>query len=88
MRIAHIGNTAGIGSMLSKEQQKKGHNTNVFVFDDLTQHRFGGIKINFNSFFEKTLFYTRLKFYDIWHYHYPHGSLHVYLKKNSKKKYY
>jgi len=51
MRIAHIGNTAGIGSMLSKEQQKKGHNTNVFVFDDLTQHRFGGIKINFNSFF-------------------------------------
>ncbi|MER5176490.1 MAG: hypothetical protein ABJB76_07480 [Candidatus Nitrosocosmicus sp.] len=86
MRIAHIGNTAGIGTMLSGEQQKRGEDTNVFVFDDLTQSRFGGIKINFNSFFEKTLFYMRLKNYDIWHYHYPYGSLLAYLKKNFKKK--
>jgi hypothetical protein len=86
MRIAHIGNTAGIGSMLSREQQQKGDDTDVFVFDDLTQSRFGGTKINYNSFFDKNLFYMRLKHYDIWHYHYPYGSLHAYLKKNFKKK--
>ncbi|MDQ6723065.1 MAG: glycosyltransferase, partial [Thermoproteota archaeon] len=86
MRIAHIGNTAGIGSMLSREQQQRGEETNVFVFDDLTQSRFGGIKINYNSFIEKTLFYLRLKNYDVWHYHYPYGSLLAYLKKNFKKR--
>lgn len=86
MRIAHIGNTAGIGSMLSREQQLKGDDTDVFVFDDLTQSRFDGIKINYNSFFDKNLFFMRLKHYDIWHYHYPYGSLHAYLKKNFKKK--
>jgi hypothetical protein len=86
MRIAHIGNTAGIGSMLAGEQRQKGDNADVFVFDDLTQSRFGGIKINYNSIIEKTLFYIRLKLYDIWHYHYPYGGLLAYLKKNSKKK--
>ena len=85
MRIAHIGNTAGIGSMLSREQQQKGDDTDVFVFDDLTRSRFGGTN-NYNSFFDKNLFYMRLKQYDIWHYHYPYGSLHAYLKKNFKKK--
>jgi hypothetical protein len=86
MRIAHIGNTAGIGSMLSREQQQKGDDADVYVFDDLTQNRFGGTKINYNSFFDKNLFYMRLKQYDVWHYHYPFGSLHAYLKKNFKKK--
>ena len=86
MRIAHIGNTAGTGSILSKEQQQRGDNTAVFVFDDLTQTRFGGIKINYNSFVEKNLFYVQLKRYDVWHYHYPYGSLFSYLKKNKKKK--
>ena len=86
MRIAHIGNTAGIGSMLSKKQQQNNDNSDVYVFDDLTQSRFGGIKINYNSFIDKTLFYNKLKNYDVWHYHYPYGSLHDYLKKNFKKK--
>ncbi len=86
MRIAHIGNTAGIGSMLSKKQQQNNDKSDVFVFDDLTQSRFGGIKINYNSFIDKNLFYNKLKNYDVWHYHYPYGSLHNYLKKNSKKK--
>ncbi len=86
MRIAQIGNTAGVGSAISKEQHKKGLETNVFVFSEITQNRFGGIRVNYNSILEKTLFYTRLRFYDIWHYHSPFGTLYSYLKKNFKKK--
>lgn len=86
MRIAQIGNTSGIGTALSLEQVKKGLETKVFVFSDVTEQMFGGIKINYNSFIEKSLFYARLRFYDIWHYHSPFGSLYTYLQKNFKKK--
>lgn len=88
MHIAHIGNISGVASILAKEQQQHlmGHTADVFVFDDLTKDRFGGIKVNYNSFIEKNLFYIKLKFYDIWHYHYPYGSLFSYLKKHHKKK--
>ncbi len=86
MKIAHIGEIAGVSSLLSSEQHQKGNMVDVFVFDNLTQHRFGGIHINYNSFIEKTMFYVRLKLYDVWHYHYPYGTLYNYLKKNYKKK--
>lgn len=84
MRIAHIGNTAGIGSIIAEEQKHMGFDSNVFVFDIMTQKMFGGIKINYTSIIEKVFFFTRLKFYDVWHYHYPYGSLNSYLQKNFK----
>ena len=86
MKIAHIGEIAGVSSLLSSEQHQKGNVVDVFVFDTITQHRFGGIHVNYNSFMEKTMFYIRLKLYDVWHYHYPYGTLYNYLKKNYKKK--
>ena len=53
MRIAHIGNTAGIASILSKEQQNDGHIADVFVFDAFTQEQFGGLRIDYRSYFFK-----------------------------------
>ena len=84
MDIAHIGNVAGIGSTLAEEQRRMGLDTKVFVFDEMTKKMFGGTMINYNSFLEKVFFLIRLKFYDIWHYHYPYGGLNSYLKKNFK----
>lgn len=55
MRVAQIGNTAGVGTVISKEQLKKGIETNVFVFSKLTQSRFGGTRINYNSILEKII---------------------------------
>lgn len=86
MKIDHIGEVADVSSLLSSEQHQKGNMVDVFVFDSLTRHRFGGIHINYNSFIEKKMFYIRLKLYDVWHYHYPYGNLYNYLKKNHKKK--
>lgn len=81
MQIAHIGNTAGVASKIAKEQRKKGHNVDVFVFDDFTEKRFGGVRVNYNSKIAKFLFHRKLKSYDIWHYHYPYGSLKEKLEK-------
>ncbi len=86
MKIAHIGEIAGVSSLLSSEQHQNGNMADVFVFDSVTQHRFGGIHVNYNSFIQKTMFYIRLKLYDVWHYHYPYGTLYNYLKKNYKNK--
>ena len=87
MRIAHIGNTAGIASILSKEQQSDGHIADVFVFDAFTQEQFGGLRIDYRSYsFSKFMFHKKLKSYDIWHYHYPYGSLKEYLEKNQQNK--
>jgi glycosyltransferase involved in cell wall biosynthesis len=83
MNIAHIGNTAGVAFTIASEQQKNGHKTNIFVFDDATQKLFGGIKINYNSRWEKWRFLHKLQNYDVLHYHYPYGSLK---KKLERKK--
>jgi len=86
MKIAHIGNTAGIGSILVEEQQRLGFDSTVFVFDNMTQQMFGGVKINYTSIIEKVFFFARLKFYDVWHYHYPYGSLNSFLQKNFRNR--
>lgn len=83
MNIGHIGNTAGVASTIAYEQQKSGHKTDIFVFDDLTHKLFGGIKINYNSHWEKWRFFHKLNDYDVWHYHHPYGSLKE--KLESKK---
>jgi hypothetical protein len=85
MKIAHIGNTAGIPSTIALEQSKRGHIVDVFTFDDLTEKMFGGSRINYNSYFEKFWFHRKLNSYEIWHYHYPHGTLKKNLEKQRKK---
>jgi glycosyltransferase involved in cell wall biosynthesis len=83
MNIAHIGNTAGVAFTIASEQQKNGHKIDIFVFDDGTHKQFGGIGINYNSRWEKWRFHQKLQGYDVWHYHYPYGSLKE--KLESKK---
>lgn len=86
MRVAHIGNTAGVGSILAAAQRAKGHKTGVFVFDDATERQFGGTRVNYHSLFERWSFFQRLKGYDVWHYHYPYGSLKASLESRRQSK--
>jgi hypothetical protein len=85
MKIAHIGNTSGVASTLALRQTRRGDIVDVFIFDDLTQKMFGGQKINYNSRFEKFWFHRKLTSYDIWHYHYPYGTLKKNLEKQNNK---
>jgi len=58
MKIAHINNTSGLGTKISKEQERKyGHQTKVFVFSDIVFKQFGGEIYNYNSFFSKLKFF-------------------------------
>ena len=84
MKIAQIGNTAGIASTIANEQRKKDHPVDVFVFDDITEKQFGGIRIKYSSRFSRWLFHRKLESYDVWHYHYPHGSLKQNLEKRKQ----
>ena len=86
MKVAHINNTSGLGTKISKEQERKyGHQTKVFVFSDIAFHQFGGQKYNFNSRFSKFKFFNEIKNFDVWHYHYPYGSLKNNLEKKKNK---
>ena len=76
MKIAHINNTSGIASILSTFQKKQGHEVDVFVFNKLIFNQFGGIMINYKSPLVRWNLLRKLqREYDIWHYHYPYGSL-------------
>jgi glycosyltransferase involved in cell wall biosynthesis len=86
LRIAHIGNTSGVASAIAAGQRAKGHEVDVFVFDDVTEKQFGGIRIDYNSFVSKRLFFHRLSRYEIWHYHYPYGSLKANLESRKSGK--
>jgi len=86
VKVAHINNTSGLGTKISKEQERKyGHQTKVFVFSDIAFHQFGGQKYNFNSRFSKFKFFNEIKNFDVWHYHYPYGSLKNNLEKKKNK---
>lgn len=99
LKIAHIGNTAGIASVLADEQLNKNHDVEVFVFDELQQKQFGGVLVNYAIFpvnkernksinlkwpFERKRLFERLKKFEVWHYHYPYGSLKKNISKNIK----
>ena len=86
LRIAHIGNTSGVGSAIAAVQKANGHEVDVYVFDDVTERWFGGRRINYNSFLSKKLFYRKLMEYDVWHYHYPYGSLKTDLEQRKSNK--
>jgi len=87
MKIAQINNIAGVGSILAEQQRKEGHEVEVFVFNEIAYKQFGGRKFNYYSPFDRWKIFRILKKYDIWHYHYPYGSLKRKLDKehsNSK----
>ena len=88
MKIAHINNISGIGTELSKSQRLQGHLSDVYVFNQKIYKQFGGIKVNYMSPFSRWKIFNRLKEYDIWHYHYPYGSLKVNLEKRNQGKVY
>ena len=89
MKIAHINNTSGIASILSTFQKKQGHEVDVFVFNKLILNQFGGIMINYKSPLARWNLLRKLqREYDIWHYHYPYGSLKRSLEGRNKGKTY
>jgi hypothetical protein len=47
MRIAHINNVAGVSSSLAKYQRKRGHESDVFIFDRTIHNQFGGNQISY-----------------------------------------
>ena len=88
MKIVHINNTAGVASIIAKQQKKHGDNTDVFVFNKIIYKQFGGNKFNYYSPLSRWKFFRKLKNYDIWHYHHPYGSLKISLEKQNKNKIY
>jgi glycosyltransferase involved in cell wall biosynthesis len=89
MRIAHVNNIAGVASTLSEYQKKQGHEAEVYVFNKLISKQFEGILINYMSPVSRWRFLRKLKNdYDIWHYHYPYGSLRRSMEKRNKDKIY
>lgn len=88
MKIAHINNIAGIASIIAKEQRKYGHQVDVFVFNKIIHSQFGGIMTNYRSPFARWGLFKKLKEYEVWHYHYPYGSLKRSLEKRNKQKVY
>lgn len=88
MKIAHINNTSGIATVVAKQQRREGHDVDVFVFNDKTFKQFGGNKLNYWSPLDRWKLFRILKGYDVWHYHYPYGSLKRSLEKRTNDKIY
>jgi hypothetical protein len=77
MRIAHINNISGIASIIAEYQRTKRYpKSDVFVFNKIIHRQFGGTMINYWSPLSVWKLLRNLrKNYDLWHYHYPYGSL-------------
>ncbi|MFZ0512300.1 MAG: hypothetical protein WAM14_11895 [Candidatus Nitrosopolaris sp.] len=88
MKIAHINNTSGIASIIAEQQRRKGHEVDVFVFNDTIFKQFGGSKLNYWSPLDRWKLFRKLRGYDVWHYHYPYGSLKRSLEKRNTDKIY
>jgi glycosyltransferase involved in cell wall biosynthesis len=89
MRIAHINNTSGIASIIAEYQHKQGNVVDVFVFNKIIFNQFGGTMINYWSPISRWKLFKKLeKDYDVWHYHYPYGSLKKRLEKRNLHKTY
>jgi glycosyltransferase involved in cell wall biosynthesis len=83
-----VNNTAGIASILSRQQLLLGNEVNVFVFNKYLYRQFGGEKVNYYFPLSRWKFFKKLQGYDIWHYHYPYGSLRRSLEKRKGDKIY
>ena len=88
MRIAHINNPSGIATDIAEEQRRLGHEVDIFVFNKIIFSQFGGIKYRYWSPVDRWKFFKKLKGYDVWHYHYPYGSLRRSLEKRNSGKIY
>jgi glycosyltransferase involved in cell wall biosynthesis len=88
MRIAHVNNTAGIASILSRHQRLLGNEADVFVFNKFLHRQFGGEKVRYYFPLSRWKFLKKLQGYDIWHYHYPYGSLRRALEKRKENRIY
>lgn len=88
MRIAHINNISGVASIIAEQQRKQGCQADVYVFNNTIYNQFGGIKYYYKSPISRWNLFKRLKDYDVWHYHYPYGSLKSNLEKRNKNKIY
>jgi hypothetical protein len=88
MKIAHINNISGIASIIAKEQRKHGHDVDIFVFNKMIHSQFGGVMVNYKSPFARWTLFKKLKEYEVWHYHYPYGSLKKSLERRNKEKTY
>jgi glycosyltransferase involved in cell wall biosynthesis len=75
MKIAHINNPSGIATNLAAEQRRKGHDVDIFVFNQIIFKQFGGTRLRYWSPLDRWSLFKKLKRYDVWHYHYPYGSL-------------
>jgi glycosyltransferase involved in cell wall biosynthesis len=83
-----VNNTAGIASILSRHQLLLGNEVDVFVFNKYLHRQFGGEKIAYYFPLSRWKFFKRLQGYDIWHYHYPYGSLRRALEKRKGNRIY
>jgi hypothetical protein len=88
MKIAHINNTSGIASIIAEQQRREGHEVDVFVFSNTIFKQFGGSKLNYWSPLDRWKLFRKLRRYDVWHYHYPYGSLKRSLEKRNSDKIY
>ena len=88
MKIAQINNTAGIGSIIAEHQNRQGHLSEVFVFNRTIHRQFGGNKLNYWSPLDRWKFFRKIREYDVWHYHYPYGSLKRSLENRRGKRIY
>jgi hypothetical protein len=88
MRIAHINNVSGIGSIIAENQNLQGHISEVFVFSRTIHKQFGGIKLSYYSPFDRWKFFKKITDCDVWHYHYPYGSLKKSLEGRKKDQIY
>ncbi len=86
MKIVHINNTAGIASLLAWQQKNMGHTAEVFTFNSATQRQFGGKKFIYRWPLSRWNFYNSINKFDVWHYHYPYGSLKRNLEKRKHHK--
>lgn len=89
MKIAHINNISGIASVIADYQRKQGYEVDVYVFNKKIYNQFGGTLVNYRSPISRWRLLSKLKKdYDIWHYHYPYGTLKRSLEKRNHDKIY
>ena len=89
MKIAHINNISGIASVIADYQRKQGYEVDVYVFNKKIYSQFGGTLVNYLSPISRWRLLRKLKKeYDVWHYHYPYGSLKRSLEKRNQDKIY
>ena len=87
-KIAHINNIAGVPITIADQQKRIGYSSDVYVFNNVAYKLFGGNKVNYRSLISRWKFFNKLNDYDLWHYHYPFGSLKRNLEKRNKDKIY